>query len=129
MANRPSIKVEGLREVKKQIRRMDDEVSRDMLKEAHRKLAEEVVRDAERNVPVRTGRLKASLRPSGTVSAAAGKVGSRALRYAPVIHWGWPARGIERRPFLLNAAERVGKDAVEEYGKRIRAIIKRLGLD
>jgi len=75
----------------------------DEMKAIHQELAREVTAKALPNVPVKSGALKASLRSAGTVRDAIGRVGKASVPYAPIQHWGWPARGIKGRPFLREA--------------------------
>lgn len=137
----PSVTVEGLREVRKELRDFDDRVGKEALKSAHKTLADRVVRKALPRVPVRTGRLKASVRGLGSVTAARGKAGSAAVPYAAAIHWGEgmgninastgatfgrPARNIRGRPFLWDAIDSLEHEAVEEYAHQLDQLINRM---
>ena len=62
-----TVEAEGMRELRKKLRRMDNGM--DNLKGLHLDLAEIVANRAEALAPVRTGRLKQSIRPSGTQTA------------------------------------------------------------
>ena len=50
-------------------------------------------------VPVRTGRLAASLRPNKAARRSTITVGRASLPYAGPVHWGWAAHGIEPNEF------------------------------
>lgn len=133
MANQPAVRIEGLREVRKQLKDFDDKVGKDMLRDAHKQLAEKVVDLAMPHVPVKTGALKASVRPLGSVSAATGKAGGAKVPWAAAIHWGTGPRpglkgphNIRRRPFLLDALHRLEPDAADEYAEQLRRLISRL---
>jgi hypothetical protein len=95
--------VEGGREFRKTLKKAGDDLSD--LKETHRTVAGIVVPVAQRMAPKRSGRLAGSIRPAGTKSAAIVRAGSRAVPYANVIQWGWPARNIVAQPFLTDAAK------------------------
>lgn len=130
----PAVRVEGLREVRKQLRDFDDKVGKDMLKAAHKQLADRVVELAVPRVPVGlTGQLKASVRGLGSVSAATGKAGRAAVSYAAAIHWGVGPRpgqrgphNIRRRPFLFDAVDHMDNDAIAEYERQLSRLISRL---
>jgi hypothetical protein len=134
MANQPAVRIEGLREVRKQLKDFDDKVGKDMLRDAHKELATKVVDLAMPHVPVgATGALKGSVRPLGSVSAATGKAGKASVPYAAAIHWGTGPRpglkgphNIKRRPFLLDALNRLEPNAADEYAEQLRRLISRL---
>jgi HK97 gp10 family phage protein len=133
MANQPAVRIEGLREVRKQLKDFNDKVGKDMLRDAHKQLADRVVKLAEPRVPVRTGALVASVRGLGSVSAATGKAGGAKGPYAAAVHWGTGPRpglrgphNIPRRPFLLDALNQLEPDAADEYAEQLRRLISRL---
>lgn len=134
-----SVKVENLKEVAAKIRATGDADLKRQLKEANKSVAEMVVRAALPNVPVRSGKLKASVKASASQKAAYGKAGTPArVPYAAAIHWGegWgnvnartggtfgrPARNIAARPFLWDAADRTINRAVKEYEDQIQDLL------
>lgn len=131
------IKVENLREVQKAIRDTGDQELKKQLRLANKNVAEMVVRAALPNVPVKTGRLRQSIRATATQKAAYGKAGrANTVPYAAAIHWGEGAgnvgggvsrrnRNIPGRPFLWNAADQVINRAVEEYEDQIQDLLDR----
>jgi hypothetical protein len=121
-----AVKVDGLDELRKGLRRAKDSELDDEMKEIHAELAGEILRGAEPNVPVRTGALLASLRSTGTVRDAIGRVGKKSVPYAPPIHWGHPSRGIRPNPFLRRAAERLEDDIVDRYDRQVAGMFERL---
>lgn len=133
MANQPAIRIEGLREVRKQLSDFEDKVGTDMLRDAHKQLAIRVVAVAVPRVPVKTGALAASVRALGSVTAATGKAGGSKVPYAAAIHFGVGPRpglpgphNIRARPFLFDALNLVGRSAADEYAERLRRLISRL---
>lgn len=133
MANQPGIRVEGLREVRKQLRDFEDKVGTDMLRDAHKALAGKVVALAMPRVPVKTGALAASVRGLGSIAAATGKAGGARVPYAAAIHFGVDSRpgllgphNIKARPFLFDALKRLGPDAADEYAQRLTRLISRM---
>jgi hypothetical protein len=121
-----AIRIDGLDELRKGLRRVKDSELDDEMKKIHRELADEVLRGAEPNVPVRTGALLASLRATGTVRDAIGRVGKASVPYAPPIHWGHPARGIAANRFLTDAAGRLERDIVERYDREVAGMLNRV---
>lgn len=112
----PTIVVDGLDELRRELRRIADKGLNDALKAANKEIADEVIARALPRVPVRTGRLRASVRGSGTLAGAVGKAGSARVPYAAAIHWGRKKGGvIEGRPFLTDAAHEVEQHASDTY--------------
>ena len=134
MANQPGVQIEGLREVRKQLRVLNDQVGSDMLRYANEDLADRVVALAQPRVPVgTTGSLKASMRGLGSISGATGKAGGAKVPYAAAIHWGVGLRpglpgphNIPARPFLHDALQQLGPNADEAYAEQLRRLISRL---
>ena len=140
MARRPPVRyeVEGLREARRAIRRVSED-SKTELRGAHRAAAEIVARQARFEVPVRSGRLKASIRAGSTMTKGQVKAGGSGIRYAGPIHFGWRtrpdvARGwrggpIRPQPFIYKAGDKRIRDVLEEYERQLGAVIRRHGLD
>lgn len=117
---KPSIEIEGIRELRRDLKRIGDSELKSEMVAANRQIAADVVRKALPNVPVLTGRLRASVRGIGNMSGAVGKAGSAAVPYAAAIHWGRKRGGaIAPRPFLWRAAQTVEPAALDEYTKRV----------
>lgn len=93
--------VVGDRELQRLLRKMPREV-KDAMKQVHADAAKIVERAALRQVPERTGRLKATIRSSGTQRTGVVRAGRKAVPYAGPIHWGWPARNITAQRFLTD---------------------------
>lgn len=122
-----SMEVEGLKELQKQIRDLGDAELRKQLREANKSVAQMVVDQALPNVPVRSGKLRASLKASATQTSAYGKAGSSVrVPYAAAIHWGYPSRHIRAAPFLWDAADAVLNRAVKEYEDQLQSLIDKV---
>lgn len=129
-----SVEVEGLREIAARIRATGDRDLKAGLRLANKSVADVVVGAARPDVPVRSGRLKASLKASASQNAAYGKAGSPVrVPYAAAIHWGTGprpgARGphnITGRPFLWDAADRTINRAVKEYEDAIQDLLDKV---
>jgi phage gpG-like protein len=122
----PAIRVEGVRELSRLLKHVGDDELPKALRAAHKTISAEVVKKALPNVPVRTGRLKGSVKALATQQGASVKAGAR---HAAAIHWGRKRRGrIAPRPFLWFAAQAVAGKATGTYLEEINRIIKRSGL-
>lgn len=115
----PSIHIDGLDELRRELRRVKDRELDDEMKQIHLALAREVVDLAVPNVPVRTGALKASVRAAGTVRDAIGRVGKASVPYAPVVHWKYGP------PFLTDAAQQLERDIVDRYDRQVSEMLDR----
>lgn len=121
------IHVEGLKELRRSLRRLADSDLKNELKDAHRAVADVIVRHALPLVPVRTGRLKASVRALASQRSSRAAVGGARLPYAPPIHWGWPRHNIERRPFLVEALDEAQRgDGIDIYTERVERLLDKV---
>lgn len=75
------------------------------LKEAHGAAAKVAAGAAAQRAPVRSGRLKNTIRASGTNTAGVVRAGFKSVPYAGPIHWGWPSKGITANPFMSEGAQ------------------------
>ena len=114
----------GYRELKRDLRRMGDEAVAD-LKRVNKEAADMVADTARPEIPVRSGRLKGTLRTTGTMRGGVVRMGRKAVPYAGPIHFGWPnrpapARGwrggpIAPNPFLYEAMDKRVGDVMDTY--------------
>lgn len=94
------------------------------LKGAHKRVSDMLVAKALPNVPVRTGRLRRSVKALASQREARARAGSASVPYAAAIHWGRKTRGvIPARPFLWDAAQAIQDEAVDVYEKDVAALI------
>lgn len=127
-----------MREVRRELRRLSDD-SKNELKTTHKEAAELVARQARFLVPVRSGRLLASVRATSTTTKGQVRAGGGRVRYAGPIHFGWPGRPnrakgwrggpIAPQPFIYEAADRRIGDVVTLYERRLTDLIRQHGLD
>jgi hypothetical protein len=85
-----------------------------------------VVRAAQ--PPVLSGRLNSSIRAGRGKTKAVVRAGGARVPYAPIIHYGWTARNIEPKPFLLDALQQKRGDAIEKLEDGITDILRRNNL-
>lgn len=126
MAQQPAIQVDGLDELRRELRRLKDRELNEAMKAVHKELADEVTKRALPKVPVRTGTLKSTVRSTGTVRDAIGRVGKASVPYAAPIHWGWASRNIPRRPFLTDAAAALERDITDRYDRHVADMLDKV---
>ena len=128
-----AVRVEGLRETRTKVRRILDDMDRDAargeLKQMNADAAQIVARRAQQLVPVRSGTLRNTVRPSGTQKSARVRAGFARVPYAGPIHFGWASRNITPQPFLYSALDSRRREVVEHYHTQIGKLIDRYGLD
>jgi phage gpG-like protein len=122
----------GTADVRRALRRAGGAPLLDELKGEHKQLAETVMRAASNLAPHRTGRMAASMRPSGTRTMATVRAGGARLRYAGVIHWGTPPSRtvkpmhIEANPFIALAAQRTEPEWSAHYEQALARLMRRI---
>jgi hypothetical protein len=116
-----TVQVQGLRRLSSTLKKAGDDLAD--LKDANAAAALLVASAAASRAPRRTGTLAAS----GRGNRAAGKAvvlfgGARAV-YAPVVHYGWPRRGIRPQPFATDAARATEPQWLPIYEAAIVAVV------
>ena len=119
--------LQGDREFKRQLSILDAKF--DDLKEFHQDLAELVMARALTRVPVRSGRLRETIRAAGTKTAGRVRAGFKRVPYAGPVHFGWatrpnPSRGIRGgpitpNPFLYEALDDRRAQILAAYRKKV----------
>lgn len=136
-----AVRVEGLDELRRLLRKVGDKELQGTLKDAHKAAAQAVVRKALPNVPVRTGRLRASIRALGSQRVGRAVAGSARVPYAGSIHWGRKQgnvgsppgnhkgpNAVKGRPFLKDAAESSTPEIEQAVLHAYRKMFDRVGL-
>jgi hypothetical protein len=110
----------------------------DDLKWLHQDLAEIVANRAEALAPVRTGRLKQSIRAAGTKTAGRVRAGFKRVPWTGPVHFGWATRPdaakgwrggpIHPNPFLYDALDERHNQVFETYFEGIKKIQRKAGL-
>lgn len=122
------LKVQNLREVNKALKAIG--VPAAEVKKAGKESGELVANEARSLVPVRTGRLRNSIRVGATargritVSAGNNRRSASAVPYANPIHWGWFKRNIRPQPFFVKALGYTREEVFENYFKQLDKLIK-----
>lgn len=123
MAPTALIRVDGLRELRRRLRRIEGGLQD--LKRINGETAAYIATAARPATPHRTGRLAATLRSSGTNRAGVIRAGTARVPYAAVIHYGWPRRHIEPQPWLIDAAQRTEPAWTARYQAEITDLVER----
>ena len=121
-----SIKTQGMKELRRKISVLDGNF--DDLKELHTDLAKIVADRASQLAPVKSGKLRDTIRASGTKTAGRVRSGFKRVPYAGVIHFGFPARGIKPQPFLYDALDQRRDEVLDRYFQGVKKIQKKAGL-
>lgn len=124
MAGNKGVQIEGLRELTKALNQLGDDAKND-IKSVHADAAKDVKQAAARKAPVRSGRLRSSLRSSGTKRDGRVKAGSARVPYAGPIHFGWRKRNITPQPFLYDALDDRRDAVVKRYESEINKLIRK----
>lgn len=132
-----AVKIEGLSKIRRDLRNLGSDL--DLVKgeflETNKKVAEVVLGDAKRFVPVLSGALANSMKNASTKTAAKIRVGSSGgskrsgsaasgdlVEYAGPIHFGWPKRRIKPNPFIYEATDTRRSEIANLYAERITSI-------
>lgn len=123
MAPTSLVTVEGLPALRRRLRRIEGGLQE--LKAVNKATADYIAAAARPGVPHRTGRLAGTMRTSGTNRAGVIRAGTARVPYAAVIHYGWPARNIAPRPWVITAALRTEPAWTARYQERINDLVER----
>lgn len=94
------------------------------IKAANKEAGNTVLVAARPFVPVRTGRLLASLKVNNALNVVRVSAGNnRSLPYANPIHWGWFRRGIKPQPFFTKALNMSTGKIYESYFKQLDKLV------
>ena len=128
-----AVRVEGLVDVRRKIRRMEQGLDQDAakgdLKAMNLEAAEIVAGVATGLVPVRAGTLRQTIRAAGAQKSGRVRAGFARVPYAGPIHFGWPQRNISPQPFLYDALDRRRNEVFDAYERNMSEIVKKYRLD
>lgn len=123
MSNTSGIKVKGLRSSIKALQAIG--VDAKDIKSAGNDAGEIVAREARGLVPVRTGRLRSTIRTSKALSKVTVSAGNNGkVPYANPIHWGWFKRNIKPQPFFTKALGITRDEVYQNYYRSIDRLIQ-----
>ena len=125
-----------MRELRKNLSMLDDDF--EDLKELHLDLAEMVAERAASLAPVLTGRLRQTIRASGTKTGGRVRAGFKRVPYAGPVHFGWATRPdaakgwrggpIHPNPFLYDALDQRRNQVFNAYFQGVKKIQRKAGL-
>ncbi|WP_408936386.1 hypothetical protein [Corynebacterium tuberculostearicum] len=123
------LKVEGGRQLRKTMRQAGSDLSD--LKNANAQAAGIVSGRAKSWAPSRTGRLKNTVRSSGTKTAGIVRAGNNrksasGVPYAAPIHWGWKKKHIKANPFLSYSAQATEPTWIRLYENLVNQALQKI---
>jgi len=131
MAVRPQIQLQGYKQLRRDMKELGDEAVAG-LKQVNKEAADLVADTARPDVPVRSGRLKGTLRTTGTLRGGVVRIGRKAVPYAGPVHFGWPSRPnpgkgirggpIAPNPFLYEATDQRIPEVLALYSKYLEGL-------
>lgn len=127
--NQPAgIKVRGFNQAVRSLRELG--VPDDEIKRAGSESGELVANEARTLVPVRTGKLRDSIRVSKTlrkvtIQAGNNRKSKSGVPYANPIHWGWFKRNIKPQPFFVKALGITRDEVYRNYYDQIAKLVAR----
>lgn len=134
------VEVEGAKELRRLLKDLDEKEIPKAVRLANKSAADVIAREAKTRAPVRTGRLRNSIRSGATKAAATVRAGNKRVPYANAVHWGRKEGNVGSPPgnhkgknpvqgkrFIWDAANNANGEAVETYKREIGAVLARLG--
>lgn len=119
-----TIYVEGLNKLLRALSKLDEE-AKEQFKGVGFEIGKIVAQQAREEVPVRSGRLRGTIRPVKTAWGAAVRAGANRAPYVGVIHFGWRQRNIRRNQFLYRAIDVKADEALNMYLEEVYKIWNR----
>ena len=128
MAEQAGIKVLNLKQITKALQAVG--VPNDAIKAAGKESADSVMGEARKLVPVRSGKLRDSIRLAAnargrvTIQAGNNRSSKSGVPYANPIHWGWFKRNIKPQPFFVKALGLTRGEVYEKYMSNMAKLIQ-----
>ena len=129
-ANEQAIEIDGLAQLFTALKKLGAPV--EAITEANKAAGLPVVQTAKNIVPVRSGKLRNSIRMNRATTNVKVMAGYKRVPYANPIHWGWfrdKKRGFNRNilpnPFMAKALGYTREEVVANYVANIQKLIKK----
>lgn len=87
--------------------------------------ADLIANEARTLVPVKSGKLKGSIRTAKLQRRVVVRAGGTRVPYANPIHWGWFRRGIMPNPFFSKALKENIDEVYKRYFKNLEALFEK----
>lgn len=129
---RDAIKVEGLSKVQRDLRKLSTDaldLNKTEFLETNKQVAEIIISETKKYVPVLSGALAAAVRNASTKKSAKVRAGSAVVPYAGPIHFGWPARSIRPNPFIYEAIDSRRDEVKDRYENLVEKLITKYDLN
>ena len=129
--SRDPIKITGLSEVQRSLRKLSSDaldLNKTEFLETNKRVAEIIINESKKYVPVRSGALAAAIRNASTKKSAKVRAGSAAVPYAGPIHFGWPSRSIKPNTFLYEAIDARRAEVANRYAELVSDLIVKYDL-
>jgi hypothetical protein len=113
-----SVKIEGLSKLQRDLRKLSTDaldLNKEEFLETNKRVAEIIIGESKKYVPVLTGALAQSVRNASTKKSAKVRAGNVGVPYAGPIHFGWPSRGIRPNPFFYDAIDNRRDEVRDRY--------------
>jgi hypothetical protein len=113
-----SVKIEGLSKLQRDLRKLSTDaldLNKEEFLETNKRVAEIIIGESKKYVPVLTGALAQSVRNASTKKSAKVRAGNVGVPYAGPIHFGWPSRGIRPNPFFYDAIDNRRNEVRDRY--------------
>lgn len=120
------VKITGLRKTMRALEAAG--VATEDLKDLMHGLGLTVIAAAKPTVPTLSGALQGTLRAGRGKTKAVIRAGGARVPYAGVQHYGWPARGIQAHPFLVNAVQSSRAKTFAQLDDGIAALLRKQNL-
>jgi len=128
---RDAIKIEGLSKVQRDLRKLSTDaldLNKTEFLETNKQVAEIVINETKKYVPILSGALAAAIRNASTKKSAKVRAGNAAVPYAGPIHFGWPARSIKPNTFLYEAIDARKDEVANRYAELVSDLIVKYDL-
>ena len=126
-----AVKIEGLSKIQRDLRKLSTDaldLNKEEFLETNKRVAEIIIGESKKYVPVLSGNLAANIRNASTKKAAKVRAGSVAVPYAGPIHFGWPSRAIKPNPFFYDAIDRRRNEVTQRYASLVDSLITKYDL-
>ena len=126
-----AIKVTGLSKVQRDLRKLSTDaldLNKTEFLETNKQVAEIIINESKRYIPVISGALAAAVRNASTKKSAKVRAGSVAVPYAGPIHFGYPKRAIKPNPFFYDAIDSRRDEVRQKYDSLVSSLITKYDL-
>jgi len=130
--NQDAIKIEGLSKLQRDLRKLSTDaldLNKTEFLETNKQVAEIIISETKKYVPVLSGALAAAVRNASTKKSAKVRAGSAAVLYAGPIHFGWPSRSIRPNPFIYEAIDSRRDEVKDRYENLVEKLITKYDLN